>query len=292
MRNLFDKVKKTRWGFYQLIDIPDEKELNEYYEKKYYQNSLAQNQRSYSERERTFFSNRAGRKLEVVRAHTYPKPASFVDIGCGEGWALEAFRSAGFQVYGVDYSSYGVRQFHPHLVSFFKQGNVLEQLRRMDADRYSVALMDNVLEHLREPVDVLKDTHKVLKKDGVLIVEVPNDFSKLQVALCEQGKIDRPFWVASPDHINYFSLESLKLLVEEQSFELVDAICDFPIDFFLANDQSNYVRRENVGRASHEARLLIENLMDEISTQQAVAMYRELAKLEMGRNIVAFFKKK
>ena len=53
------KLIKTKWGFYQYDPLPSEKELQEYYEKKYYQEGLGSYEVVYSQEELAYFRLKA-----------------------------------------------------------------------------------------------------------------------------------------------------------------------------------------------------------------------------------------
>ena len=43
----------------------------------------------------------------------------------------------------------------------------------------SINLFD-VLEHVTNPIQLLKNCHKLLRSNGIIIIEVPNDYKLLQ----------------------------------------------------------------------------------------------------------------
>jgi hypothetical protein len=120
---------------------------------------------------------------------------------------------------------------------------------------------------------------------------VPNDFSVVQRTLWEEGLIDRPYWVRVPDHINYFSLEGLDNLMTEAGFTRYRAGCDYPIDFDLFNERTNYVKHPEV-KASHRARLKIENMLHRISIPKTADLYEKMAEMGLGRNITGYYVKR
>ena len=79
------------------------------------------------------------------------------------------------------------------------------------AEKFDVVVMINVLEHVPDAVRTLRECRQLLVSGGILCVRVPNDFSEIQAAA--QEKIGAaPWWMAVPDHINYFNFASLRQL--------------------------------------------------------------------------------
>ncbi len=89
-----------------------------------------------------------------------------LDIGCGIGDML-AYRN---NTVGVD--------INPHTVAFCKARSTEAFLMNSDtlpfnAMEFSSVLMDNVLEHLDEPVPLLTEVSRVLSAKGRLLIGVP-----------------------------------------------------------------------------------------------------------------------
>src|SRR6185437_3669504 len=206
-----DKVRLNEFGFYQLKEIPDADTLKKYYEKKYYQDDKGHYQKQYSEAERSFLFNKLEQKYFVISNYLKLSKGKLLDIGCGEGWALNFFKKKGWDVLGVDYSDYGCKIHNPDCLPQLIIGDIDEKIDELTAskDRHNIIWLDNVLEHVPDPLTLLKRLYTITAPGGILVLEVPNDFSVIQERLLETGRIDKPFWIAIPDHISYFNNKSL-----------------------------------------------------------------------------------
>jgi SAM-dependent methyltransferase len=113
-----------------------------------------------------------------------------------------------------------------------------------------------VLEHLADPAAVLAAARTVLRPDGVLCVQVPNDFNALQAVV--QQTLDTPsWWIAPPFHVNYFDFASLRRLCDRTGFAVVQEDATFPMELFLLMGE-HYVGDDGVGRACHRKRMALE----------------------------------
>jgi 2-polyprenyl-3-methyl-5-hydroxy-6-metoxy-1,4-benzoquinol methylase len=216
---------------------------------------------------------------------------SFLDIGCGEGWALDYFQRQGWDVLGLDFSSYSLEQFHPALRDRLRTGDLYEEVEKLVAAgaQFDVLWLDNVLEHVLEPAGLLRLCRQLVRPGGGLVVDVPNDFSALQQHLLDNGQIDRPFWVVLPDHLSYFNQPGLRNLAEATGWHVAKVIGDQPIDLNLLNPATNYVMNRAAGKGAHHARLAQDNFLLRTAPLPAVAAYYEaLAGVGLGRSIVAF----
>ena len=124
---------------------------------------------------------------------------------------------------------------------------------RYPAERFDVIVMINVLEHVPDAVRTLQECKQVLNSDGILCIRVPNDFSEIQAAAKEKLGAD-PWWIAVPDHINYFNFTSLRQLLDRLGFETIYAQGDFPMEIFLLMGK-NYVANPQVGSSCHARRV-------------------------------------
>jgi 2-polyprenyl-3-methyl-5-hydroxy-6-metoxy-1,4-benzoquinol methylase len=106
--------------------------------------------------------------------------------------------------------------------------------------KYDVIWLGNVLEHVLDPLSLLKRIHLLSSEVGVLVIEVPNDFSEIQKHLLLNKQIADDFWVAVPDHISYFNYQGLINICSAAEWYYGGIIGDFPIDWFLFNEYSNY----------------------------------------------------
>src|SRR5687768_15661980 len=101
-------VEKNNFGYYSVVNKPSAKDLEGYYNSKYYQSAQGSYELNYSEEEIKYFFNKIEEKVHVVsKFRRLDGTSSVIDIGCGEGWVLEYFRRLGIKATGTDYSSYG-----------------------------------------------------------------------------------------------------------------------------------------------------------------------------------------
>ena len=292
-----DSLRLNEYGFYEVRDKPTPAELRDYYARRYYQEGLTTYQANYPAEEVEHIEGKLQLRhwvLEQLRgtpsagSETAPR---FLDIGCGEGWALAYFHRQGWPVLGLDYSSFSVERFQPALREYLRPGDLVAELDRLVAEgrTFEVLWLDNVLEHVPDPAGLLRRCRQLVAPGGALLVEVPNDFSALQNYLLAQGHIDRPFWVVLPDHLSYFNAEGLRNLATATGWRIAKTLADQPIDLNLLNPRSNYVMDRAAGPAAHRARLEQDNLLLRTASLAAVAAYYEgMAGVGLGRNIVAF----
>lgn len=283
-------LKKHFLGYYEIKEKPSLDELSSYYAQKYYQDGTGSYEVTYKQSELDFINAKLSRIHYLVNKHHAIQPGlSLLDVGCGEGFALAYFDANDFKVSGLDFSSAGIRQQNPDFEKCINTGDLfsLLQEKHLAGPRYDVILLQNVLEHVIDPLNLLHSIKELLTPEGLVIVTVPNDFSLTQKILLEEDCIDREFWVSPPDHLSYFNRESLQSILMHSGFSVLDLIADFPIDWYLFNRNSNYVHDPSTGKEAHLSRVMIENMLHANDISDVVDFYRSLAKLGSGRDITA-----
>jgi 2-polyprenyl-3-methyl-5-hydroxy-6-metoxy-1,4-benzoquinol methylase len=301
--NVPDTLRLNEFGFYEIRQKPTPQELSDYYARRYYQENLTTYQPEYPAEELEHIEGKLRLRYWVLEQLRGPEAAaetareasaaksSFLDIGCGEGWALDYFQRQGWEVLGLDFSSFSLEKFHPTLREKLRTGDLYEGVQSLVADgrQFDVLWLDNVLEHVLEPAGLMRLCRQLIKPSGILVVDVPNDFSALQQHLLNSGQIDRPFWVVLPDHLSYFNQPGLRNLAEATGWRVAKVIGDQPIDLNLLNPATNYVMDRSAGKGAHQNRLAQDNFLLRTAPLPAVAAYYEaLAGVGLGRSIVAF----
>ncbi len=279
--------------------LPTMQELSDYYGQKYYQESDG--------KKTTYDSIYTSDELEYKKLESHmtlqgmkenlplsKNVVSVLDLGCGEGFLVKEGLAQGYQMTGVDFSSFGVEKWNPSVLDHCAFGDVYDFLDRSIADgtKFDVCILRNVLEHVIDPVALMRQLSGVLHADGILLLTVPNDYCDLQKLAMEKGHIDREFWFAPPDHLHYFNTKNIIPFVERNDFSVVDMFSSFPIDFFLFHPGSNYVADRTKGKDAHFARITLDLLIAKEGMDKFVNLYRAMAACGIGRDFTTVLKKK
>lgn len=286
-------IEKVDLGYWTVRNKPSEEELSEYYADKYFQDVKKKDDRARTQEEIDYLFNKIKEIEFVSNAHqSNDAKKSMLDVGCGEGWSLNYFHKAGWDVKGLDFSIFGLKNFNDHLTDYFVEGNIYHNLDKIieKGEKHDLILLNHVLEHVIDPVNLLEKLKQTLSENGLLVVQVPNDFSIIQKFAEEKGMIDRKFWIALPDHLSYFNTETLQNLTNSLGYKTVRMVSDFPIDLNLLNPLTNYIKDKSVGKACFESKVTFENFLhSNYETAQVVSFYEKFAEMGLGRSIRGFF---
>lgn len=151
-------------------------------------------------------------KLEKLNS----SKGKLLDIGCGAGDFMLAAKNSGWNVTGIEVNekayAYGANKLG---LKIFKD------LKRDEFnDEFDVVTLWGVIEHLKDPVSIMKLCQQYLKKDGMVVLETHNlDSLTAQYQIENQESIDRI--LEGDKHILNFNVKTLSHLVEMVGFDII-----------------------------------------------------------------------
>ncbi len=194
--------------------LPSQEELAEYYSSE--EGYLPSIRWTWAEQQRRWEEVLA-QKRECIRkaAHVLAgAPRRLLEIGCGHGVGLLAAKDEAWEPFGVEVSEETSKEARERFGLNVFTGT-LEQARYPD-NRFGLALMFAVLEHIIDPVALLREVRRVLAPGGVVWVTTPN----MESTPARRLK-DRWEWVAYPKHLHYFSRATRSLAFGRAGLETV-----------------------------------------------------------------------
>jgi SAM-dependent methyltransferase len=232
----------TSCDFYWQVNVLDESSMGELYEQWIDARHSRAKQESKGVRERMHLCTLLVRWLEAAQVQRlHPK---VLDVGGGWGTFALCARGLGCEVHMLETSP--ARRRHAESLGL----ETVTSLSALEAASFDLAVMNQSLEHIPYPVQLLEQVRRVLRPGGGLAVDVPRaDPARAVVA---RG----PFHPL--EHINGFTQRSLALAVSRAGLQ-------------LASDYSRYAAlsvRAVAGAALRNLKLRLEpapiNATDEV----------------------------
>lgn len=276
------------YGFLQVKPTPTAEEITHFYANEFYSGDYKNFNDSSLEvqmENRSFYEGAwtdMAYHIEVLLG----KPLSglsLLDVGCGWAQCLEYFSTKGMECYGFDPAPEAVAYGVSKGLNLKHAG--LEKMDVFEGLRFDVVMLNNVLEHLADPVNVVTEIRQnVLKPGGLIIIDVPNEFNTFQIAGRDvHGLTD--WWVAPPAHLNYFSRQTLQNLLQGCGYDVELAEASFPLEIFLLFGDC-YVGNETLGRQCHLKRVAFEENLRRLGHDSTLRnFYQALAALNLGRQV-------
>ncbi|MEW5703857.1 MAG: class I SAM-dependent methyltransferase [Pseudomonadota bacterium] len=160
-----------------------------------------------------------GHRMTRVVRHLGRRPESLLDIGAANGLAVRAAREAGIAADGIELSGEACEAARrEHGIALIKGDLVRDALPLRP--RYDVVHMNHVLEHLAEPLTYLDRIRTLLLPDGLLVVEVPQQFINPIDLLYRAAGLRRRYGLESIHHPYFYTVASLCRLMEKGGFRV------------------------------------------------------------------------
>jgi SAM-dependent methyltransferase len=144
-----------------------------------------------------------------------PHPGRLLEIGVGRGGFLVMARELGWAVSGVDVSRWAAEQIARQHGIRVMTGELWDV--GLASASFDVVHMSHVLEHVPDPVRVLEEVRRVLKPDGRVIIEVPNELENVYTWARLRLGTARPYPVTST-HLWFFTPPTLARVVKAAGF--------------------------------------------------------------------------
>src|SRR5204862_6722418 len=140
-----------------------------------------------------------------------------LDVGCGRGELLLEAAARGFDVTGIDLSAHAVQTANERLGAPVAIDADLQSAAFPDG-RFDVCMCSDVLEHVRDPIALLREIRRVLKPEGVLFLVTPAVDSSV-------ARVMREAWFEiKPEHLFYFDKNTLQSAMHRGGFRNIALI--------------------------------------------------------------------
>lgn len=185
--------------------------------------------------------------IEKNLAFLNPEASLILDVGCGNGNISRYLGSLGYETTGIDISEKAIEKAktlnpYPNVKFLLKNAEQLKEENR----KFDAIICSEVLEHLENPLELLRAIKSILNFDGILIVTVPNGKGPREVLMTKPMqwiRKDNPkVWdmvskakqklgysgktiqsdADNLDHIQFFTFTDLMIMAETNNFEIVD----------------------------------------------------------------------
>jgi 2-polyprenyl-3-methyl-5-hydroxy-6-metoxy-1,4-benzoquinol methylase len=142
--------------------------------------------------------------FKLFSKFTHMKNKKLLDVGCATGYLLEAAKKMGCDCYGVELSPFGATEASKKFPGRIFNGTLEEA--RYKSESFDIITLTDLIEHVIDPVEFLKEVKRILKPGGFILIVTP-DFHSWW------AKFMKNKWTNfKEEHLFYFSSKSLKTL--------------------------------------------------------------------------------
>jgi 2-polyprenyl-3-methyl-5-hydroxy-6-metoxy-1,4-benzoquinol methylase len=169
-------------------------------------------------------------KLKIIS--NYTKNKQILDYGCGTGDFLAYCSDKNYKVRGIEPNEKARKTAQKKV-----KGQIYSEIKEVEIDeKMSVITLWHVLEHIHNPNEILTELRKCLKKDGIIVVAVPNRNSPDALKYKEN-------WAAYdvPRHLFHYRLKDIKGLAKRNKLKLVNSIPQYFDSFYVSMLSEKYI---------------------------------------------------
>lgn len=150
--------------------------------------------------------------------------AVVLDVGCATGLLGRELRRAGHvgQLVGIEKDSAMARVAQPHYDRLLVADIERSESLSLDPAGFDVIVCADILEHLRDPATVLRNLVPCLRKDGKLIISVPNiAFVGIRLSLLAGRFSYNPSGgILDATHLRFFTRATFRQLLEDAGLQV------------------------------------------------------------------------
>ncbi len=171
------------------------------------------------------------RRMQKVEKYA-PRKGRVLDVGCAAAFSLLAAQQRGWEAEGVEYSDFCVNYARSRGLSVHNGG--LDTFQALPESFEAITMWD-YLEHSCHPVEELKLCNRLLKKEGVVVLSIPNVDSWSYALLKEK-------WIGfkNIEHFYFYSRKTLARIAEMAGLKLEHSFYQgkyLSLSFFLSRVQ-------------------------------------------------------
>ncbi|MFQ5713598.1 MAG: class I SAM-dependent methyltransferase [Candidatus Scalinduaceae bacterium] len=155
-------------------------------------------------------------RLEIISRHlpdSRHTPKRLLDVGCGTGWFIEIVQESGYEVQGIELGK-ELRDWTRKRLNVVIWDCTLSEIP--ETETYDAITMFDLIEHVADPVKLLRDARERLNPEGIILVFTPN-YDSLGITLMKENSSQ----IAPVDHLVYFTPPSISKAAELAKLKII-----------------------------------------------------------------------
>ena len=150
--------------------------------------------------------------------------SKLVDVGCGKGNLMAYLKKNNIikEAVGVDFIAYPLNNNIELLIDKFIIADIQQQNLNLPKNYFDIMVCADILEHLVDPWSTLLYLKQFLKKEGILIVSLPNiqEYTALKSIVFNGDFKYAPSGILDKTHMRFFCKKNIQALVTQAGFSI------------------------------------------------------------------------
>lgn len=172
--------------------------------------------------------------ISFLKSMPSNKKQIVLDVGCSKGFIGQSLKDSNFEFYGVDCD----KKDAEIASKYYKNVKIMD----LDKDKidysdkkFDILIFADILEHLKNPKELIVNTKPLLKKNGLIIIStgnIANIYIRISLlfgnfSYAEKGILDKT-------HLKFFTLKTMKQFIKETGLKMLKE--EFTsVPFYLVN---------------------------------------------------------
>ncbi len=212
----YNLVKCQNCLLFYINPRPNLEEIQVFYSKDYFQ-SAKKDSSAYED----YVGNKQGWQkgflrniLRIKRVFHLPLNSKVLDVGCATGFFLDLIRSMGWRGEGIEVSKWAASFGNKKLGLKIKHGTI--DSLKTPKEKFDLITAWETIEHIQGLDSFLKNSKKLLKQNGKLVLSTPN-INSLDYLVNKEAW----FRLDMPVHLYLFSPRTITKLLKKYNFKIV-----------------------------------------------------------------------
>lgn len=147
---------------------------------------------------------------DMKKINKLSKKGRLLDIASSTGLFMDVAKKHGWDVEGVELSKWAV--------NLAKKKNLKVHNKKLEDikfknDTFDVITMFGIIEHVPDPKSMLKEVRRILKKEGLVVITIP------EVSFLWKKLLKKDYYILQ--HLTYFTPKTLELLLNKIGFKVI-----------------------------------------------------------------------
>ncbi|MBX2921436.1 MAG: class I SAM-dependent methyltransferase [Chitinophagaceae bacterium] len=228
----FEIVHCKSCGVRLTQNVPGENEIGAYYKSADYISHNHNSKGLISQLYRKVRNYTVKQKAGIIKKYTKLSEGSLLDIGCGTGAFIYTMAQLRWNVTGLEPDA-DARNTAKALYGIETLSS--DCLFSLPADSFNAITLWHVLEHVHRLHENVAQMKRLLTKDGVIFIAVPN-------YTCQDARVYGKYWAGYdvPRHLYHFSPHAMEVLMQQHNLKVVKKLPMWFDSFYVDMLSSKY----------------------------------------------------
>lgn len=154
------------------------------------------------------------------------KIRTILDIGCGTGAFLKLIKEqTGAETWGIEILP-EIAEIAKGKADSILVGKIEDLLSEIPNNYFDCITFNDVIEHIHEPIEILRMTRSKLNKNGIIITSIPNVryFFNLYELLIKKEWEYKGSGILDSTHFRFFTKKSMNRMIDHAGYKLIKQV--------------------------------------------------------------------